>query len=123
MTLLALILCFFVTALAAMGAVSPSRLLGVLRKVQEPRGLLFLGVLRVVLGIALIFSAPASRAPELIGIVGIILIIRGVTLPLIGIERVRRLLGWFSAQGSAFVRGWAALATAIGLWLVYALVP
>jgi hypothetical protein len=123
MTLIALILCLFITAVAAVGVVSPPRLLGVLRKTEKIRGLIILGVLRVVLGIALIFSAPTSRAPELIGIVGVIVIIRGVTLPLIGVDRVRRLLEWVSAKGPGFLRGWALLAMGIGVWLLYALFP
>jgi uncharacterized membrane protein HdeD (DUF308 family) len=123
MTLVALILCLFIAAVAALGVVSPPRLLGVLRKTQTPRGLILLGALRVVLGAALIFSAPASRAPGLIVIVGVITIIKGVTLPVIGVERVRRLLDWWSAQGSVFLRGWALLAGAIGLLVAYAISP
>jgi hypothetical protein len=123
MTLVALILCLLATAVAVLGVVSPPRLVGALRKVQTPRGLIFLATLRGVLGVALIFSAPASRAPELIAVVGVIIIIKGVTLPLMGVERVRKLLDWWSAQGPVFLRGWALLAAAIGLWLVCALLP
>ena len=123
MTLVALILCLLATAVAVLGVVSPSRLIGTLRKTQTPRGLILLATLRVVLGVALIFSAPASRAPELIAIVGVIVIIKGVILPLMGVERVRKLIDWWSAQEIVFLRGWALLAAAIGFWLVFALLP
>ena len=56
-------------------------------------------------------------------VVGVIVIVKGVTLPLMGVERVRRLLDWWSTQESVFLRAWALLAAAIGLWLVYALLP
>ncbi len=123
MTVVALILCLFAAGVAALGVVSPPRLLALLRKTQTLSGLYLLGALRVVLGVALIFSAPASRVPGLIAIVGVIIIIKGVTLPLIGVEGVRRLLDWWSAKGSVFLRGWALLAAAIGLWLAYAIAP
>ena len=123
MTYVALILCLFMVAVAALGVVSPPRLLGVLRKIQTPRGLILIGVLRVILGVALILSAPASKAPELITVVGVIAIFKGVTLPLIGVERLRRLFDWWSALGDGVLRGWALLATAIGLLVSYAIIP
>ena len=123
MTYVALILCLFMVAVAALGVVSPPRLLGVLRKIQTPRGLILIGVLRVILGVALTLSAPASKAPELITVVGVIAIFKGVTLPLIGVERLRRLFDWWSALGDGVLLGWALLATAIGLLVSYAIIP
>jgi hypothetical protein len=122
-TFVAIILCLIATAVAVLGVVSPPRLVSLLRKTQTRRGLTLLAAFRVVLGVALIFSAPASLAPEFIAVVGVIVIVKGVTLPLIGVERVRRLLDWWSTQESVFLRAWALLAAAIGLWLVYALLP
>ena len=123
MTLAAFFICLLVAAVAMVGVVSPPRLLGVLRKILTPRGLILLSAFRVVLGAVLIFSAAASKAPEFIAIVGVIVIVRGVILPLMGVERVRKLLDWWSALGSAFHRGWALLAAAICLWLAYAVLP
>ena len=123
MTIAASIICLLVAAVAMVGVVSPPWLLGALRKIQTPRGLILLGAFRVVLGAVLILSAAASKAPEFIAIVGVIVIVRGVILPLMGVERVRKLLDWWSALGSAFLRGWALLAAAICLWLAYAVLP
>ena len=123
MTLVALFFCLLLAAVAAVGGVSPSRLLDALRKIQTPGVLILLGVLRVFFGVALLSAASVSKAPELIAIVGVIAVIKGVTLPLIGVERVRKLLDWWSAQGSLFLRGWALLAGAIGLGLAYAVFP
>ena len=123
MTLVAFFICLFLAAVAAVGVVSPPRLLDALRKIQTPGSLILLGALRVFFGVAFLLAASASKAPGLIAIVGAIAIIRGVTLPLIGVERVRRLLDWWSAQGSLFLRGWPLLAAAIGLALAYAVFP
>jgi hypothetical protein len=72
---------------------------------------------------ALLLAASASKAPGLIAVVGIIVIFKGIILPLMGVERVRSLLDWWSAQGSLFLRGWALLALTIGLVLAYAVLP
>ena len=47
----------------------------------------------------------------------------GVVTLFFGLERFRSLLDWWSAQGSAFIRGWAVLALVFGLSLAYAIVP
>jgi hypothetical protein len=123
MTLVAVILCLLLSALGALGVASPTRFLGVVRSFQTPMGLFFAAALRVVLGVALFFSAPDSRAPGLILVFGVVITVRGVVTPFFGVERLRRLLDRLSAKGSVFIRGWAALALALGLSLVYAIVP
>ncbi|MBW2161058.1 MAG: hypothetical protein JRH14_14050 [Deltaproteobacteria bacterium] len=123
MTLVALIICLFIGALGALGIVSPARLLRVARRAQTLRGLYFLAGLRMVLGIALVFSAPTSRAPGLILICGVIAILKGIITPFIGVERARKYLDRWSAQGSWFLRGWAVLILALGLLFTYAIAP
>ncbi len=123
MTLVALIICLLTAALGALGIASPSRLLGVVRYFQTPVGLYFAAGIRVLLGVALLFAAPTSRAPGLIYILGVFIIVIGVITPFFGLKRFRRLLDWWSAQGSAFIRGWAILALLFGLSLAYAIVP
>ena len=123
MTLVALIICLLTAAFGALGIASPSRLLGVVRYVQTPMGLYFAAGIRVLLGAALLFAAPTSRAPGLIYILGVVIIVIGVITPFFGLERFRRLLDWWSAQGSAFIRGWAVLSFLFGLSLAYAIVP
>ncbi len=123
MTLVALIICLLFAVVAAVGVVSPPRLLGALRKLQTPGGLILLGIIRVLVGVAFLLAASASKAPGLFAIVGVIAIIKGVTVPLLGVERFRRLLDWWSARGSLLHRGWALLAMAISLALAYAVFP
>jgi len=123
MTVVAVILCLLLSAVGALGVASPSRFLGVVRSFQTPIGLFFAAALRVILGVALFFSAPDSRVPALILVVGVVIIVRGVVTPFFGVERLRRLLARLSAKGSVFIRGWAILALVLGLSLVYATVP
>ncbi len=123
MTLVALLLSLFIVALGALGVASPSRLLGVVRGLQTRAGLYFAAVFRVLLGLALFFAAPSSRAPELLRILGVFIVVAGLVTPFFGLERYRKLLDWWSARGSLFVRVWATFALAFGLLLAYAVAP
>ena len=123
MTLVALLICLLLSVFGALGVASPSRFVDVVRSFQTPMGLYVVAALRVVLGTALFFAAPTSRAPELIFVVGVVILVQGVITPFFSVERYRRLLDRLSARGSAFIRGWAALALAFGLSLAYAVVP
>lgn len=123
MTPIALVLSLFVAVLGAVGLASPSRLLGIVRSFQTPLGLYLAAALRLVLGTAIFFAAPASRAPELLRILGVVIVVAGVITPFFGLERFRKLLDWWSAQGPTFVRAWSGFAFALGLLLAYALVP
>lgn len=123
MALVALIFSLLVAAVGALGVASPSQLLDLVRRFQTTAGLYVAAGLRIVFGAALFLAAPGSRAPELIRVLGAFVFVAGVITPLFGLERFRRLLAWWSAQGAAFVRGWAAVVLLLGLLLAYAVVP
>jgi hypothetical protein len=122
MTVIALVFTLSVAALGALGVVSPALLINYVRYFQTPSGLYLAAALRVVMGLALLFAAPASRAPEVLRILGVFIIAAGLLIPFIGLERFRRFVDWWSARGSTFVRAWAAFALGFGLLLAYALV-
>lgn len=123
MTIVALTLSLAIAALGAVGIVAPGRLLDVVRHFQTPGGLYVAAGIRLVLGVALLFAASGSRAPVALRILGVFVILVGLATPFFGIDRFRRLLDWWSAQGPGFVRIWAAFALAFGLLLAYAVVP
>ena len=123
MALIALVISLFIAALGALGVVSPTRLLDVARHFQSPAGIYAAAALRIVFGAALILAAPDSRAPAVVRVLGIIILVAGLITPLFGVERSRKVLEWWSARGPAFMRIWAGVALAFGLLLVSAVVP
>jgi len=122
-TFVALIILLLLSGVGALGVASPSRFLGVMRSFLTPMGLLFAAALRVILGVALLRSAPESRVPELLLVLGVVIIVKGVVTPFLGVERLRRLLDRLSARGALYLRWWAILTMMIGLSLMYAIVP
>jgi hypothetical protein len=121
-TLLALALSLFIAAVGALGVAAPDRMLGIVRAFQSPAGLYTAAAIRLVFGIALFLAAPGSRAPELLRILGIIVFVAGLVTPLFGLERFGKLLDWWTARGTGFVRGWCVFTLAFGLLLAWALV-
>jgi hypothetical protein len=121
MAILAILLSAAVAGMGVVGIVSPARLLEIVGKFQTPRGIYAATAIRLVLGVALFLAAPGSRAPALLEILGIVIMVAGLITPVFGLERFRRILDWWSAQGSGFIRAWALCAVAFGAYLVYAL--
>ncbi len=123
MAIVALVLSLSVAALGALGLLSPMRLIDIVQHFQSLAGLYAAAALRVILGLALFFAAPASRSPKILRILGIIILAAGLITPLFGLERAHRLMDWWSGQGVMVMRVWAALALALGLFLAYAVTP
>ena len=120
MTIVAAILSLLIAAVGVLGIVAPERLVAFGRAIQTPAGLYAAGAFRVVLGIALFLAAPDSRAPDVIRVFGVIIIVGGVATPLVGLERSRKILDWWTQKGSWFIRLWSLVALGFGLWLAYA---
>jgi len=122
MTAIALVSSVLIAALGALGLVSPWRLLSVDRYFQTPARLYLAAGVRVVMGAAFFLAAPDSRAPEVLRILGAVVIVAGVITLFLGFERCRGLIDWWSAHRSAFVRPFAAFALVVGVLLTYALI-
>ena len=77
----------------------------------------------LLLGVALIFSAPESRAPSLLAVLGVVTIVAGLVTPLFGLRRFAALLRWWSERPPALVRAWCVLVLLLGAGLVWAVAP
>lgn len=124
MKYLALLVALFVVAAGVGGLVVPhDRVFEFGRVVLTTGGLVAIAVLRICLGMVLIWAAPGSRAPKVLQVFGAILLLAGLVTPLVGVERSRALLEWEAAQGAMFLRIGAAVVVGLGGWLAFVLVP
>ena len=110
-------LCMF----AAWGIYAPKKLSQSVKGMMDADwGIYFAVIVRLMLGVALIITAPGSRFPLVFQIVGWVAIIAGVAAVFIGIERLRRFTNWwferFSPPG---IRLWVLFAMAFGGFLIY----
>ena len=122
MTVIALVFSVLVAALGVMGLVSPSTLLRLEEYSRRSPARYLASAVRLLMGTALFFAAPASRTPLVLRYLGVFIFVTGVITLFFGPERFQRLVDWWSAHGPRFARIWAALALALGIFLAYALV-
>jgi hypothetical protein len=123
MARVAIALSIAVLTLGAIGVFSPNTLLAIGREFASPVGLFVAAAIRVVFGAVLIFAAPASRAPQALRVVGLVILVAGVITPFFGVERARGILDWWSTQGTVLTHIAPAVALAFGGTLIYLLSP
>jgi hypothetical protein len=121
MTVLVVIFGALIAALGAAGVVSPRVLIGLVDSVwRGSRGIYGVVAVRLVLGVVLVVAAPDCRFPEIVRILGLLSLVSAVVLPLLGRERLRRLVEWWISRPGGFIRAWSLVAVAFGVFLGYA---
>jgi len=106
---------------AAWGIYAPQRLLQSVKGMMDADwGIYFAVIVRLILGVALIITAPDSRFPFAFLMVGWISIVAGVAAAFIGRERLRGLtIWWFELFSPPGIRLWLMFAMAFGGFLIY----
>jgi hypothetical protein len=102
---------------------APAMLLSLERSAITPAGLYAIAALRIAIGLVLVFAAPASRTPRTIRVLGIIVIIAGLTTPWFGVDRSRAVLDWWATAGPWFMRLVAVVPLVVGGFLVFVFRP
>lgn len=123
MSFVALALGIAIAILGMLGIASPESLAGILRQFQSSAGLFLAAGVRVALGISLFLSAPTSRAPATLRILGVVFLAAGVVMPFLGLEFFTSALDSFLSLGRWAAAVWGVVAIGLGLFVVYAVFP
>ena len=99
---------------------SPAHMRRGLDKAITRRMLPVISMVRIGIGIALVLAAPSTRLPAFIWALGLLVILRGVALPMIGLDRSRKLADWWKAKPDRTIRGWSLLVILLGALLLWA---
>ena len=117
----AFLVALFAIVVGTVGLVSPDSVMTVRRLYfSTPVGLYTAGAVRVAMGLVVILSAPASRAPKTLRALGAVMCMQGLAATLFGPDRARAILEWEAMQGDALLRVGAALALATGGFVAFA---
>ena len=110
-----------IIVLAGWGIFAPEKLMTFVTSAMDKSWGIYVAVIvRLVMGSALIIVAPASPFPIVFQALGVIAIVAAIALALMGRERMRRLIAWFSERFSApIIRLWLLFGVAFGGFLVY----
>ncbi|MFW2389217.1 MAG: hypothetical protein ACN4G0_12825 [Polyangiales bacterium] len=109
--------------MGAWGLLVPARLAAFAARFGTAGGLWFAAGIRLVLGLALWFAAPASRAPLLLQVLGVVALIAAVVIPFVGVDRFKRLIDWWTKLSPAAMRATSLFAVAFGAAILWALLP
>src|SRR5437588_7422463 len=119
MTALALILCGFIAATGVLRIVSPARANDLTRLFADQTGLWVASAIRAVLGLGLLASAADSKAPGILRILGGLILIIAIVIPILGLDRHRRMIDWCLARARATQIFCGAAAFVFGIGLIY----
>ena len=98
---------------------APDLRLSLERSVMTPAGFYAIAALRIAIGLVFVLAAPASRAPRTLRVLGLIVIIAGLSTPWFGVARARAVVNWLASAEPVLMRLDAALGMALGGFLVY----
>jgi hypothetical protein len=111
---------FLILAIGFSVIASPAILRGILHRFLESRWLYWVSGLRVLVGGILVIAASATRMPGFVRAFGVLLIAAGVSIPLLGEQRVDRMAEWWLRQSDGMLRGWGLLAAILGTLVLWA---
>jgi len=119
MIALTLILCAFIAATGVLVIVLPARANDLARLFADQIGLWVATGIRAVLGLGLLATAGESKAPMLLRILGLIILINAIVMPILGLDRHRRLIDWWLARPRKIEIICGAAAFVLGVVLIY----
>jgi uncharacterized membrane protein HdeD (DUF308 family) len=85
---------------------------------KEGRRIYLGGLIRIAVGLVILFCAPAVSLPWIPGVLGVIMILSGVALFAMGLERTRAIIEWWQASSDARLRLAMLIAPIIGVLLI-----
>ncbi|MFH1339296.1 MAG: hypothetical protein ABIH40_05595 [Candidatus Omnitrophota bacterium] len=86
---------------------------------KEEKRLYAAGLLRLLLGIILLLAAPQCKQTAVVTVLGILILIGGILIFLLGLEKTKSILEWWNKKPPAALRLMGLVTLAIGLLLFY----
>lgn len=117
----ALLVALFSIVVGLVGLVSPDSVTAARRLYfATPVTLYSAGAVRLAMGLVVILSARTSRAPTTLRALGAVMCMQALVATLLGPDRARAVLEWETMQGTALLRVGAAVASAAGGFMAFA---
>ena len=119
MIALALILCAAIAATGVLIIVKPALVHDLTRLAADKTGMWVVTAIRAVLALGLFAAASESKAPMLLRIIGLLILLVAIIMPILGIDRHRRMIDWWLARDRRIQIICGAAAFVIGIGLIY----
>ena len=119
MTALALILCAAIAAMGVIIIVKPSLAHDWTRLLADKTGMWITTAIRAVLALGLLAAASESKAPMVLRLLGLLILIVAIVIPILGVDRHRRMIDWWLARRRTVQMICGAAAFVFGIGLIY----
>ena len=119
MIALALILCAAIAATGVIIVVRPALIHDLSRLLMDKTGMWIATAIRAVLALGLLAAAGDSKAPTLLRILGLLILIVAIAIPILGLERHRRMIEWWLARPRMVEMLCGLVAFLFGVGLIY----
>lgn len=119
MIALALILCAAIAAKGVIIIVKPALAHDLIRLFADKRGMWIATAIRAVLALGLLSAASDSKAPMVLKLLGLLIIIVAIVMPILGVDRHRRMIDWWLARNRTVEMMCGAAAFVFGIGLIY----
>lgn len=119
MVALALILCAAMAGFGASVIVKPSVAHDLTRLFADKTGMWIATAIRAVLALGLLAAASDSKAPMLLRLVGLLILVVAIVMPILGLDRHRRMIDWWLARSRMAEMLCGATAFIFGIGLIY----
>ena len=119
MTALVLILCAAIAAMGVVMIVKPALAHDLTRLFADKTGMWVAAAIRAVLSLGLLAAATESKAPMLLRILGLVILLVAIVMPILGLDRHRRMIDWWLARDRKIEILCGAAAFVVGLGLIY----
>ena len=109
-------------AIAAMGVtviVAPAKAHDLARLFNDKRGMWVATAIRAMLALGLLAAAGESKAPMLLRLLGLLVLIVAILIPILGLDRHRHMIEWWIARPRTMQILWGAVTFVFGIALIY----
>ena len=119
MVALALILCAAIAAMGVVVIVKPALAHDLTRLFADKTGMWVATAIRAVLALGLLAAAGESKAPMVLRLLGLLILIVAIVMPILGLDRHRRMIDWWLARKRTTEILCGAAAFVFGVSLIY----
>ena len=119
----ALLLGLLIAALGIYGLAAPEELAGAINEIQKRITVYGIAAIRVAIGVILMLAAGTSRAPFLLGALGLIIVLGGLITPFMAAPLRASVQRWLADGSLTNLRIWAGVALAAGAFIFWATKP
>lgn len=115
------IIALLIVGMGLVAVASPSAFIDQLVRFDLPAKLWIVALIRLAIGAALWAVAPESAHPGTFRFLGGLTVCAAVALPVLGPDRIARIVDWWATRPSAVLRVWGLFATGLGSFLLWSL--